>query len=223
MEMATWVVHFRVAEYFLDKIDGLNKEEFIAGSVAPDCGYGGKDTGEFDPPPRVTHWSDTGMKKDCKYKDFYEAYLKGKEKQTAAYSFYLGYYVHLATDIMWSVTVYHATHRRFWGEFATDEEGFDKRMRKDWNDLDFKYLREHPDYEPYMILANKGEVADYLPYYEHNQLTVQSKFIVDYYKKEKTNEELYRDYKYLTQEIVDNFIACARELIAKDLENKDLV
>ena len=37
--MATWMVHFRIADYFLDKLKGIDSTDFAIGSVAPDFGY----------------------------------------------------------------------------------------------------------------------------------------------------------------------------------------
>lgn len=220
--MATWVVHFRIADYFLNRFHELVPSEFVVGNVAPDCGYGKKDSyGEFNPPPSVTHWSPTGYKKDCRYKDFYNTYLKNK-KHDKSYSFYLGYYVHLLTDIMWSKMIYLPTQTTYAEEYAQNPD-FLKVIKTDWNDLDHKYLMEHPKFKPYEILCNKGKVDDYLPYYEPAQLTVQTKFIVDFYRKNKGKSELYRDYKYLTEEQVDNFIECADYLIELDLHKKMLV
>ncbi len=53
---------------------------------APDCGYGVKDSfGEFTPPPKITHWSPSGMKRDCRYNDFQKEYLN--DKSNANYRF----------------------------------------------------------------------------------------------------------------------------------------
>ena len=66
--MATWGVHLRVARCFIDNLIAKKyHREFVIGSVAPDCGYGVKDSfGEFTPPPKITHWSPSGMKLDCR-------------------------------------------------------------------------------------------------------------------------------------------------------------
>ena len=88
--MATWGVHLRVARLFLEEIDKKHHREFVIGSVAPDCGYGVKDSfGEFTPPPTITHWSPSGMKRDCRYKDFFNTNLTGERNDD--YWFYLGY------------------------------------------------------------------------------------------------------------------------------------
>lgn len=220
--MATWVVHLRIADYLLKTIKDISSAEFVAGSVAPDCGYGKKDSiGEFIPPPSVTHWTATGNKKDCRYKEFYAKYLRGRRKDSD-YWFFFGYYVHLITDIMWSSCVYMPTRDKYAEEYTKDPE-FLKKIKVDWNDLDHKFLRDNPRFKPLEILAACGHVKDYLPYYEKNQLTVQIKYIVDYYNKNKGKENLDRQYTYLTMNKVDNFIQCAKELIKMDLEKKRLI
>ena len=98
--MATWIVHLRIADIFIKEqlIPDNHKKEFICGSLAPDCGYGIKDSfGDFSPPPSVTHWTPDGCKIFCEYNNFYDTYLKGKEAN-ADYYLYLGYYMHLLTD-----------------------------------------------------------------------------------------------------------------------------
>ncbi|MCC8169406.1 MAG: zinc dependent phospholipase C family protein [Oscillospiraceae bacterium] len=220
--MATWVVHLRMADCFLDRIDNINFAEFVAGNVAPDCGYGKKDSiGEFTLPPCVTHWTPTGSKKDCRYKDFYAEYLKDKPKDDA-YWFYLGYYVHLLTDIMWSSTIYMPTRITYAEEYARDPE-FLKQIKVDWNDLDFKYVRDNPEFRTLEILANKGEVRDYLPYYEKNQLTIQTAYIVRYYRDNMNKSNLDREYTYLSMEKVDEFIESAGDVIEMDLRGKGLM
>lgn len=220
--MATWVVHFRVADYFLNELK-LHQEEFVTGSIAPDCGYGEKDAmGKFDPPPTVTHWSPSGMKRDCRYKDFCREYLEGKNKEDKDYSFYLGYYVHLLTDIMWSCEIFAPTKIDYARQYA-ENPNFIQTIKKDWNDLDFKYLSLHPDLKPYRILEETKNVKDYLPYYEPGQLTVQSRFIVDYYKNGFENHNFNRSFEYLSPDTIDNFIECACELINDDLRRKNLV
>lgn len=217
--MATWMVHLRIADYFINKFDMIDHSEFAAGSVAPDCGYGEKDSfGEFTPPPSVTHWSPTGRKCDCRYKDFFDIYLKNKPNDKA-FSFFLGYYIHLITDIMWSSRMYQPTLNRYKDEYSKNPE-FLKVIKVDWYDLDHKFLREHPNFYPFRLLKRKRYVRDYLPYYEKNQLTTQTRFIVDFYDENMNKENLYRKYLYLNEEQMNNFIECACCLIELDLTKK---
>lgn len=218
--MATWGVHLRVARCFIDNLIAKKyHREFVIGSVAPDCGYGVKDSfGEFTPPPKITHWSPSGMKRDCRYNDFPKEYLN--DKSNADYWFYLGYYVHLLTDIMWSVTMYMPTRVKYAEEYKKNPE-FLKVIKKDWNDIDVWHLRSLTYHPTFDILKNAGEIKDYLPYYEHNQLTKQVKFIVDYYESYSSNMD--REFEYTQKEDIQNFVECSCELLYKVLKEKELI
>ncbi|MBQ2669535.1 MAG: zinc dependent phospholipase C family protein [Clostridia bacterium] len=217
--MATWGVHLRIAGSFFDKIPKEHHREFVIGSVAPDCGYGRKDSfGEFEPPPKVTHWSPSGAKKDCRYKDFYAEYLTGERNDD--YWFYLGYYIHLLTDIMCSVTMYLPTRIKYKAQYDRDPH-FLGTIKKDWNDIDAAHLQKISEHPIYDIIRAAGEVKDYLPYYENGQLTKQIKYIADYYMN--YGEVLPREYKYTTEAEIENFIACASELLKKVAENEKLL
>ena len=217
--MATWGVHLRVARKFMGDIDKSHWREFMIGSVAPDCGYGEKDSpGEFIPPPRVTHWSPSGMKRDCRYKDFYGTYLTGKRDDD--YWFYLGYYVHLMTDIMWSVTMYMPTKVKYAAEYEKNPD-FLRVIKQDWNDIDVEFLRNIEGHPAYDIIRNAGEVKDYLPYYKKGQLTEQIKFIADYYEQYPQVKK--RDYIYTKPEELRNFVDCAYELLKMIVKKEKLI
>lgn len=219
--MATWIVHLRIADEYFKRNLIPYKTEFVLGSVAPDCGYGKKDSfGDFSPPPEITHWAPGGVKLYCEYWKFYNEYLKYKVRDKD-YFFYLGYYIHLITDILWSTIMYLPTKIKYADEYRENPE-FLKVIKTDWYDLDFKFLRENPDFIPYKLLQENTEVKDYLPYYEKNQLTVQTKFIADYYKTGE-NRILDREYKYLDEETMNKFIKQATELIDFELRKKQLI
>ncbi len=217
--MATWGVHLRIATLFLDKIDKNHHREFVIGSVAPDCGYGEKDSfGEFIPPPSVTHWSPSGMKNDCRYKDFYNKYLMGERDDD--YWFYLGYYVHLLADILWSVTMYQPTRVKYAKEYEKNP-AFLRTIKHDWNDIDVEY-HNSLKYTPALdIIKSAGEVKDYLPYYERGQLTAQIKFIADYYENNRNCKR--HDYIYASTNDIRNFVRCAYELINMILTKEELI
>ena len=221
--MATWMVHCRIADRFLEIFKGkIAPDEFVIGSVAPDCGYGDKDSlGQFDPPPKVTHWSPSGNKHDCRYKDFYKKYLKDREKDED-YSFYLGYYVHLLTDIMWSSEMYMRSCDKYARELEKDKD-FVKVIKNDWNDLDMKYYRDNPDMKAYRILDRVKSVKNYLPYYEDGQLTAQVKWIAKYYRNGVKPEKIDREYKYMSEKRIDDFVDAAIEIIEGHLKQKALV
>ena len=221
--MATWIVHLRIADAYIKQglIPDEYKREFSIGSVAPDCGYGKKDSnGEFMPPPEITHWAPGGVKLYCEYWRFLNEYLKDRERD-GSYYFYLGYYIHLITDIIWSSMMYLPTKLKYAGEYDKDP-AFLKIIKIDWYDLDFKFLRDNPDFLPFQLLKNAGVVKDYLPYYEPGQLTAQIRFIVDYYG-DASGRTLDRDYPYLDEITMTRFIECAVDLIDYDIKRKNLL
>ena len=158
------------------------------------------------------------MKRDCRYNDFQKEYLN--DKSNADYWFYLGYYVHLLTDIMWSVTMYMPTRVKYAEEYKKNPE-FLKVIKKDWNDIDVWHLRSLTYHPTFDILKNAGEIKDYLPYYEHNQLTKQVKFIVDYYESYSSNTD--REFEYTQKEDIQKFVECSCELLYKVLKEKELI
>ena len=209
--MATWIVHLRIADIFIKEniIPDQYKKEFIYGSLAPDCGYGTKDSfGDFSPPPSVTHLAPDGCKIFCRYNEFYNQYLKDKE-QNDAYYFYLGYYTHLITDVLWSASIYMPTRFKYAREYESDAM-YLNTVKKDWYGLDYKFLSDNPDFEVYKLLCSIENVADYLPYYEAGQLKKQLKYIAYYYK---TNSSQPSEYKFLSPDEVNEFIKTAAGLI----------
>ena len=214
--MATWIVHLRIANEFIKEkyIPSDYKKEFIYGSLAPDCGYGIKDSfGEFSPPPSITHWTPSGCKIFCEYDNFYNTYLKDKEKNSDYY-FYLGYYTHLITDVLWSASIYMPTKFKYAQEYKEDPL-YLNTVKKDWRQLDFEFLANRTDFEPYKLLCQMDKVKDYLPYYESGQLTKQLKYITDYYINYEYKHNY--TYKFLTKNEVNEFIKTTVELIKEKI------
>lgn len=210
--MATWITHLRIADNFIKNksIPDTYKTEFVCGSLAPDCGYGKKDSnGKFIPPPSVTHWTEDGSKAFCDYRKFFDTYLKNRKKDSDYY-FYLGYYTHLITDVLWSASIYMPARYRFADEYKANRN-FIANVKKDWYMLDCGFFANSGKFEPYELLCGIDNVKDYLPYYESGQLTIQLKLIADYYKKTE-NDKDYK-YKYLSKKELDEFIINAAELI----------
>ena len=79
----------------------MNTEGFLIGNIGPDCGVPNEDWSCFIPPTEVSHWT-KGSKKDIQANAFAESYLTRKYEAHHEYSFMLGYYVHLLTDIAFS-------------------------------------------------------------------------------------------------------------------------
>ena len=107
--------------------------------------------------------------------------------------------------------IYLPTKLKYKAEYAQNPL-FLNTIKKDWYDNDFKFLQENEGFKPYKVLCEIDTVNDYLPYYEEGQLTVQIKYIADYYKDYK-NHKTERDYPYLTFNEISEFIEVATELV----------
>ena len=116
--------------------------------------------------------------------------------------------------------MYMPTRVKYAEEYKKNPE-FLKVIKKDWNDIDVWHLRSLTYHPTFDILKNAGEIKDYLPYYEHNQLTKQVKFIVDYYESYSSNTD--REFEYTQKEDIQNFVECSYELLYKVLKQKELI
>ena len=159
--MGTWISHFRIAERLLGALPdlclaGIDAQMFVIGNVAPDSGRPNHDWTSFDPPKSVTHFlqpgEDEGRIRDL---TFYREYVQPLDRQTAQFSFMLGYLTHLVTDNLWMHFIGEGTQAAFSSEFAQDRAATWERVKDDWYGLDHKYLRDHPGngFEEHVVTA----------------------------------------------------------------------
>lgn len=100
--MAGWITHMAVADRLFQQGLPLDAKGFCAGSIAPDCNVENEDWTVFIPPREVTHWMTGDSKLTADYEAFYEQRICGKcFDSVEELSFYLGYYIHLMTDVEW--------------------------------------------------------------------------------------------------------------------------
>ena len=215
--MATWITHLRIAENILNKGYDLDTTAFTVGNIGPDSGVPNEDWSSFNPSRGVTHWIDDANKINAKA--FYDKYIANTtlRQDKAYFSFILGYYVHLLTDIEWSkltdVKKLNPLHK----------EGFEKdskfiwTIKKDWYGLDFLYLKNNPNSLFFTVFKNILEVPTYLDYFPENAFKIQVKYITEYYLGE--NEETKENFIYLNQNEMDTFVVNATQTIITALAN----
>jgi hypothetical protein len=217
--MASWIVHLRVADALLDRIPGLDAEKFVVGNIGPDCGAVTAVRGEYDPPNTITHYSPGGKKRDCEPWRFRAEYLP--DPDPVRQSFYLGYYVHLLTDRLWHEHVFVKAEQAHAAEFAADPE-LKFVMKKDWYDLDAKYLRDHPGFRAFEILCNVQAFPNtYLPFYSETAIFDQVRNIPRFYAS--VDSDLDRDYPFLTEAAMDAFLDLAVAEIGDILREDGLI
>lgn len=209
--MASWMVHLRIADYFLDKLEGLAETEFVVGSIAPDSGVPTGPVGVYVPDKMTSHFQTRtadGEKVICTDR-FVQRYLTAAQwaGYTAAQrSFYLGYYVHLLTDIRWVEEIFWPSARAEGERFRTDRSGCILRWKEDWYDLDFLYLQQHPGLRAFELYkAAAGFVNEYVDLFSPTAFDERRQGIAAFYGQQATG--LDREYPYLTRERMDRFVA----------------
>ncbi len=171
--MATWVVHLRIADAVrqqLTWIDALPELPFAVGNLAPD---GGVELAPhvYEPDSAITHWTPTGKKRDIDAEAFYQAYLQENSLTADAQAFYLGYYVHLLTDVQWIRQILQPLKQKIGIAHFTDTP-YDAMLRQNLTYLEQEYCRKiawFPAWE--QVQKTKTFRNQYLSYYRGDVFT----------------------------------------------------
>ncbi len=220
--MASWMVHLRIADRFLDLIPNIDETAFVLGNIAPDSGVPNEDWSKFSPPTKLSHFKSdpedpraVNIEDFCS-KHFNDAVIKGYN--TKEYSFFLGYYVHLLTDIEWSKDIYRSLIEAYPEEAKKDENKLVWTAKKDWYDLDFLYLEEHPDFRAFSIYENAVNFDnEYLDMFSVDAFENRRQYICGFYHGDN-HGDLHREYTYLTPERAEAFVEKTVETIQKIIE-----
>ena len=209
--MATWITHLRIAENILKAGFNLETIPFTVGNIGPDSGIPNGAFNNFDPPRKITHWFDDTNK--ISPKAFYDKYLSNTNvrQDKDYYSFLLGYYVHLLTDVEWLKLSDEKKKNTLHKEGFEKDPSFIWTIKKDWYGLDFIYLKNNPKSLFFTVFQNILEVPDYLDYFPENAFNIQVKYITDYYLGE--NEETKESFIYVTENEMDTFVITATQVM----------
>ena len=210
--MASWMIHLRIADLILDRIKDLSAEEFIMGNIAPDSGVPNEDWTAFTPSTAVSHFrldDGTGKKKIdvASYIDRYFSDELRAKYDKKAYSFFLGYLTHLLTDCLWSDRIAHPSMAPY---LASGNRQMIDKIKVDWYDLDYLYLRNNPDFRGFKIYKSIESFPNaYMDIFSRDAFDNRRAYIVGFYKQENNN--LDREFPFLTEDDTDRFVeeACA--------------
>lgn len=207
--MASWMVHLRIADRLLDSLPGLSAVDFVVGNIAPDSGIPNEDWSEFTPSVIVSHFRvDRSIPKNICIPAFVERYFTPEQRTSytpAQNSFFLGYLVHLMTDQLWSAQVVNALKERLPDQWQADRQGLIVRAKEDWYDLDYKYLRQHPDFRAFQIYKNAAGYENcFMSEFAPDAFDNRRQYITSFYLEE--NDHLDREYPYLTEGQMDGFV-----------------
>ena len=212
------MVHLRIADKLLDKLPGLAPVEFIVGNIAPDSGVPNEDWSKFTPSKDVSHFKTDGKQFDASA--FARKYFTAEQQAAYTnqqYSFYLGYLVHLLTDVLWVNHILLPSKEKFAAELAADKRQFFQRMKEDWYDLDYKYLRDRPGFRAFRVyLGALGFVNEFMEEFSPDAFDNRREYITSFYLQE--NDHLDREYPYLTETEMDAFVESSVGDIMNELQ-----
>ena len=202
--MASWMIHFRVADALLRELFGADTPNDIAaafalGNVAPDSGTPTPEGG-YAPDKNTSHFMrrfegvPAGENPErCDPAGFAEAWLSpalaGGDPTKIA--FCLGYLCHLVTDNAWVRDFIYPAKVRFAHLRLVDgretPEGvarFYTFLKKDWYDMDFLYVKRNPDLPAYRLFLEAEDAENrYLPFFPADAFTVKRREIREFYRK----------------------------------------
>ncbi len=215
--VASWIVHLRLAENLLGRLDGLDACAFAVGNVAPDSGVPDENWENFDPPPAVTHFQVTGDKRsaDLEFCRRYLAPLRAAPRDAARFSFLLGYFFHLVTDNLWFERIGMPTLARFAAEFEADPR-FIWQVKRDWYGLDFAYVRSRPDSLFWTVFLGCEYEDSYLDFLPAEAVRRNLEYIKTFYQRTDEEVEVWyiqRPGLYLSEAEMDGFVHGATETL----------
>ena len=205
--MGTWISHLRVAESLLTELPGLDEAAFTIGNLAPDSGIPNADWSAFDPPKEVTHFLRPGEDEGrCADLQFFRQYLEplSPNDDRARYSFVLGYFFHLLCDNLWAKLIV-STSKRAYAKLFTEKKEAIWTVKRDWYDLDHRYVRCHPEGLFWRVLISTPNPPMYLPFISEAGLYYSLDYIRNFYSEEK-ERDLDRTYPYLNETTMTRFV-----------------
>lgn len=203
--MASWMIHFRVAQAMLDRgalgedPERALSEAFVMGNIAPDSGVPTSEGG-YSPDKNTSHFMrpfegvPAGQNPErCDPHLFAREWLipapdRGDE---VAAAFYLGYLCHLVTDNGWVRDFIYPAKVRFahlrlvdGAETPEGVERFYAFLKRDWYDMDFLYLRRRPDLPAYRLFLDAPRFENkFLPFFPADAFEVKRQEIEAFYRK----------------------------------------
>lgn len=209
--MASWIVHMRVAQELIEKYHLKDKEEFVMGNIAPDSGVPKEDSSGYEPSKDISHFKlvNEQGRNAINYDLFIKTYFteelrKSYTKQQD--TFYLGYLTHLITDNQWRLQISEPAKKQFPELFASNSKKFWSIIKTDWYDLDFMFLKNHPDFEAFKLFKNiKSFKNTYMKEFSEDAFENRIQTVVAYYHEGV--ETVKERETYLTMAQMDEFVS----------------
>ena len=115
---------------------------------------------------------------------------------TSGITSFLGYLTHLLTDVAWIRDVYEPSKEKFSSLRTTEGPNFIWKLKEDWYDLDYKYLRDHPGFRAFRVyLGAVGFQNNFMEEFSEDAFDNRRIYITDFYLQGK--DGLDREYPCL--------------------------
>jgi hypothetical protein len=145
-----------------------------------------------------------------------------ERRDAVAAAFHLGYISHLVTDNAWLTSVVlpakeRFAHLRLEGGVETPEAvaRFYAFLKKDWYDMDFLYIKRHPDLPAYRLFLSAEDVENrYLPIFPEDAFEIKRREIEVFYRKGAAEVE--ERMTYMAEEETDGFVRAVSEEISRE-------
>ena len=213
--MASWMVHLRMANILMSEFADMDHTAFVVGNIAPDSGIPSEDWSYYTPSKKISHfWDETNH---IKLEYYLQEYFTPEKRQSYSkkeYSFYLGYLTHLMTDVLWVKQILTPCDLLHQKEKETNPHKYRWDVKADWYDLDFLFLSKNPDFCAFQIYKDAvGFQNTYMDIFAEDAFDNRREYIVGFYSEKRENLE--RDYPYLNEEQMDQFVEEAAQDVIK--------
>lgn len=210
--MASWMIHLRVAQRVLEMAEIPDAARFVLGNMAPDSGIV-TDNG-YLPDKDTTHFRfRDGEERPRIHPETYAARYLVQPTDLGARSFHLGYFCHLLTDLKWNQQILPHAKAAFPDVLSADPAAFWRMVKRDWYDMDFLYLRAHPDFRAWQIYCGMTEMRNaYVDFFSETAFADRRAWIMDFYR-EGASAVRERE-TYLPWAVLDAFVEDAARGVA---------
>lgn len=215
--MASWMIHFRVAQQLYRQLNIEPADQFILGNIAPDSGVPAEDGTGYIPDAAVSHFrslDENGIKL-IHEELFVRQYFTPARRSSYSrekYAFFLGYLTHLLTDKIWARDIVYTAKEKQGALYDADRALFWQTIKKDWYDLDFLYLKSNPAFEAFQIYRESRNMKNtFVDFFPENAFKERRRFILEFYENGVAN--IVEHDTYLSKVELDCFVISAAEEI----------
>ena len=224
-----------IVDNLLNRGIGLDKTGFAVGNIAPDCNIENEDWTQFTPPRNVTHFMTGKSKLTADYEGFYQKYIQDKSfSSEEEYAFFMGYYTHLITDVLFQSMVrdekrvercferikqnveFYRKIKGYPQNYDTLKQVIGKdRSFYDIHVLEINYLKENPESAYNTVLRKIDTFPDYMDILPKGAIVRKIKVMAS-----EPGEDTLEEFIFFDEKEYQNFILESSDFIYEIIQRK---